>query len=427
MRKRVYRSISLSKVNHEQLSLQLPKGRVVVGIDIAKTDEYAVVMDEGQNVHLTLRWEHPKESPNFVELLQELARRHTVEVAMEPTSTYSDALRGQLLAAGFPVFQVHCKRSHDAAEVYDGVPSWHDAKSAAIVGKLHLDGASKEWPLKSDKERALRAALRVFEMHDKYNQVNLNRLESQLVVYWPEFLGLVELTSVTLVEVLLTYGGPEYVRDNAEEARKRIKRAGRYPDWDKADAIIQSARTTTGIPQVEHERQMMMAIAYEARRSQKEAKRARREVERLTETSRPARAMAPVVGRATAAVLVAAVGDPRQYESAKAYVKSFGLNLREKSSGKQKNQGLHITKRGSGVARKQLFMAVLRLIHTDPVFRAWHLKKVRRQGGKLKRKSVVALMRKLAMALWHVGRGDTFDSTRLFDVRRLDVTGTRAA
>jgi transposase len=204
---------------------------------------------------------------------------------------------------------------------------------------------------------------------------------------------------------------------------------GRYPDWQKADAIIQSAQTTIGVPQIEHERQMMMTIASEARRSQKEAKKARKEVERLvlTGSSRPAQAMAPVVGRGTAAVLVAAVGDPRQFDSAKAYVKSFGLNLRERSSGKKKDRGLHITKRGSGVARRYLYMAVLRLIQLDPVFRAWHAKKVRRQGGQLKMKSVVALMRKLAMGLWHVAKGSSFDSVRLFDTRRLDVAQEHAA
>ena len=57
--------------------------------------------------------------------------------------------------AGFEVFRVNPKRSHDAAEVYDGVPSLHDAKSAAIVAKLHLDAASERWAIRSDQEREL--------------------------------------------------------------------------------------------------------------------------------------------------------------------------------------------------------------------------------------------------------------------------------
>ena len=65
----------------------------------------------------------------------------------------------------------------------------------------------------------------------------------------------------------------------------------------------------------------------------------------------------------TAAVIVAVAGDPRNYASAAAFVKSLGLNLKEHSSGESKG-GLHITKRGPGIVRMMLYMAVLRLIQT---------------------------------------------------------------
>jgi transposase len=130
--------------------------------------------------------------------------------------------------------------------------------------------------------------------------------------------------------------------------------------------------------------------------------------------------MRAVVGKKTAAVLAASVGDPRNYSSAEAFVKSLGLNLKEKSSGKEKG-GLHITKRGPGVARMMLYMAVLRLIQTDAVVRAWYAKKVSQLGGRQKSKAIVAIMRKLAGALWHVAKGSPFDSTKLFDTRRLNL------
>ena len=43
------------------------------------------------------------------------------------------------------------------------------------------------------------------------------------------------------------------------------------------------------------------------------------------------------------------------------------------------------------------------------------------KDGKAKIKAVVAVMRKLSMALWHVAHGATFDSARLFDTRRLEL------
>ena len=164
----------------------------------------------------------------------------------------------------------------------------------------------------------------------------------------------------------------------------------------------------------------MRSLAAEARRNQSELKRAQRHVEELASREGATKELAPVVGKTTAAVLVAGVGDPRAFESPQALVKAAGLNLRERSSGQQKG-GLHITKRGSGEARMYLWMAALRLIQWDPVIRAWYTKKVKRQGGQAKTKAVVAVMRKLMLALWHVARGQAFDATKLFDIRRLGL------
>jgi transposase len=124
-----------------------------------------------------------------------------------------------------------------------------------------------------------------------------------------------------------------------------------------------------------------------------------------------------VVGKTTAVVLVSDVGDPTQFPAARTYVKAYGLNLKERSSGTKKGR-LKMTKRGPGRARRYLWLAVFRWLQADPVARAWYDKKVARDGGR-KMPAVAALMRKLAKALFHVARGETFDSTKLFDMRRL--------
>ncbi len=80
--------------------------------------------------------------------------------------------------------------------------------------------------------------------------------------------------------------------------------------------------------------------------------------------------------------------------------------------------GLRVTKRGPGLARKYLYLAALRLIMSEPLARAWYEGRKAYQGGK-KVKAVVALMRKYARGLWHVGRGQAFDAAKLFDTRRL--------
>ena len=64
--------------------------------------------------------------------------------------------------------------------------------------------------------------------------------------------------------------------------------------------------------------------------------------------------------------------------------------------------------------------ASFRWIQDDPIANAWYQRKKQRDGGRASR-AAVALMRKLAKGLYHVGRGGTFDSSKLFDTRRLQV------
>ncbi len=421
MGKRRYRAVAVKDVQVERLTEVLQGQRIVVAIDIAMEWMFAAVMSEDLTVHVTVKWSHPRETRSFLELVDQLGRAGDVEVAMEPSGTYGDALRHALLKRGWPVFRVSPKRTHDAAEVYDGVPSLHDAKSAAIIAKLHLDGASREWPLKSERARTLAAAVKLLGVHEKAFRSNRNRLAAVLARYWPEVGQWLALDSATLLELLSAYGGPETVaqdRDGASELMRRI--GGGMLAGAKVEAVAASASTTLGVPMVEEERAVTMALAREARRSQREAQKARARLKELSAGCDVTNAMAPTVGQVTAAVIFAAVGDPSEYGSAKAFLKATGLNLREHSSGKQKG-GLHITKRGSGLARMYLFMAALRLIHKDPVVRAWYERKVHRQGGTQKAKAVVAVMRKLVMALFHVGRGAPFDARKLFDVSRLTI------
>lgn len=67
--------------------------------------------------------------------------------------------------AGFNVHQASAKRVHDAKEIYDGVPSLHDAKAAWLIARLSKEGATKPWNELDDSERELYAQRREYEMH----------------------------------------------------------------------------------------------------------------------------------------------------------------------------------------------------------------------------------------------------------------------
>ncbi len=424
-KKRRYRSIPVNDKRVAAVLEKLEDAQVIVGIDIAKTRQFAAFTTTDGEVHAIVRWDHPKQSPQFIELLGRLSSHATVETVMEPSSTYGDAIRHAILETGLPVFRVNPKRSHDAAEVFDGVPSLHDAKSATIISKLHLDGCSEPWPTTSDRERDLRAALRMLTIYQRQFQQNRNRLESLLARHWPELPRVLELGSVTLLKLVIEFGGAQTVAARPKEAAELMRRTGgHFLDSKKIEMVVADAHHVFGVQPTVGELSTLRELAGEARRCQVAMNKAKKKVEVLTNEEGPAREMRAVVGKTTAAVLVAAAGDPKRYGSSAAYQKALGLNLKEKSSGTFRG-ALHISKRGSGVARHFLYLAALRLIKNDAIVRAWYDKKVRRQGGALKNKAVIAIMRKLARALWHVARGAEFDSSKLFDVARLRFSPTQ--
>ena len=417
MRKRTYRASGVKALELESLLDRVRGQRVVLGVDISKSVPYGVLMGEDESILAVVKWHQLKETRELVRILGAL-EASSLEVAMESSGTYGDALRGCLESAGYGVYQVSGKKTRDAGELYDGVPSQHDAKAAAIVAWLHLRGKSRRWRVRSAEDRDLRARLEVLEHHDSVLRASVNRLESRLARYWPELSSLLSLDGVTLLELVMAYGGPAGVREDASGAHRLMRRVGRYfLREQKIEAVLESARCTIGVAMVDAEREALRVLAGEARRAQQLGRRVRSAIRREVRRRPSLGAMREVLGDVGSAAWVTELGPASSYSSAGAYLKSQGLNLKELSSGKRKGQ-LGISRRGSRRARWWLYFAVLRWIQRDPVVRTWYERKVQRDGG-IKHKAIVAVMRKLGKALWHVGQGKAFDVRLLFDTRRL--------
>ena len=132
--------------------------------------------------------------------------------------------------------------------------------------------------------------------------------------------------------------------------------------------------------------------------------------------------MGEVVGPVTACVLWVELGNPQDYHCGAAYRKAMGLNLKERSSGRWQGQ-LKISKRGSSVVRRWLYLAALRWLRQEPV-RSWYLRQKAQRRGAAK-PALVGVMRKLALALYRVGgRGEPFDRTQLYPSRTAGSTAS---
>jgi transposase len=411
MKKHTYRAQKVNNMNWQQVNEQSAGEALVLAVDVAKVQQYALLTNQEHTQTWLMQWSHLEHTQYLIEQLKTL--EVPITVVLESTGTYGDSLRYQCRQAGFTIFQANAKKVHDAREIYDGVPSLHDAKAAWLIAKLHKDGATKPWCEPTEEERRMNALRLEYELHQDQYRRNQNRLEAYLSRHWPEVLTLMPLDSVTLEQLIKTYGSPQGVVSQSEQAASDMRGWGKSGlSAEKIALVIASAINTLGEPCIEAERQFLMALAGELHHSRQQKQITKQALEAIVENDEALREMGRTVGKVTTAVLISLHLDPRRFATPKSYQKALGVNLTEKSSG-QLNGRLRLSKRGSATARKFLYLAALRLLVNDPLVGKWYKAK---KDDRAKLKTVIALMRKLPLALWHIARGERFDAGKLLKV-----------
>ena len=142
------------------------------------------------------------------------------------------------------------------------------------------------------------------------------------------------------------------------------------------------------------------------------------QVEALTGTVRyaqPARALMGEkgVGVLTAMVFLAEMGDLSRFRNRRQIGGFLGLVPSSDESGESGERKGHITHQGPWRVRRALCQATWTRVRTDPHEQAAYQRIVRR-NPKHKKIAVVAVMRRLAIRLWHIGR-DAQRRGRCFD------------
>jgi transposase len=413
MPRKAYRATCVNQVNWEQLARGKEGLGVTFGVDVGKHDLLVVCRWADERFERPWRIKNPREIPAFVALVKRAQVGRQVVVAMESSGTYGDALRQALGDEDIEVQRVGGKAAHDYAEVFDGVPSQHDGKDAAVVAELAALGKGRPWPYEAADSWEEELTYWVEEMMTQRRIVTMwqGRLEGLVARHWPEALQVLKLSSVTLLRVLKHYGSAKALAADPKAAA-RLTRWSRRLLSKKIDELLAGARSSVGVRVGAWEQRRIQEYAEKALAARREVKRAQRRLRQLAVGHQVLQAQGKVVGIPTACVLWVCTGDPRKFDSAAAYRKAMGLNLVERSSGTYQGQ-LRISKRGHSRTRQWLYLAALRLVQTSGV-RAWYeAKKVGHEGDA--RRLLVAVMRKLAVSLYHVGvRNEQFQPWRVF-------------
>jgi transposase len=431
-RKNPYSQINVNEISIRQLLRDRVGRKVVVGVDVGKAELTLCLVWGAGDFERPWRVKSPGQIPLAISMLVELNKICPVTVAMESSGTYGDPFRQALDDAGLPVHRVRGKAVKDDSEGFDGTPSSHDGKDAAIIGTLCVNGRSKPWPWQgvkvesnesvkdadvstdvesSETDQAIRYWVRQLDTAQRIKQISCGKLEGMLARHWPEAGGLTGQSAPTLTGALLHWGDPRALANDPSAADKLAKFGGHYLKPEKIERLVESARSTVGVRMNSWARREMRDIAGAIIEQRRKIQQCRRELKKLTKDHRVIQSQAPAVGLITACVLWMCLGDPQQYGSAAAYRKAMGLNLTERSSGMHQGK-LKLSKRGQRLPRKWLYFSSLRWMR-EPSVKIWLENKKRRDGGR-GGKAATGIMRKVASAAWHAGVGEVFDPRRLF-------------
>ncbi len=210
VKSRAYRAVDVNRIELDDW-LAGREGLVVhAGLDIGKEWIYGTLRWGVGDFDRPWRVRNPADVIRLAELLRDVGQGRQLIVAMEPTGTYGDAARQALERAGVVVHRVSPKMASDYAEVFDGVPSQHDGKDAAVVAELAAQGKSWPWPMPKPTEIEQELAYQVDWLDGQRRQMMqwCGRVEALLSRHWPEATRIVPLCSGTMLACLAEYGGP---------------------------------------------------------------------------------------------------------------------------------------------------------------------------------------------------------------------------
>jgi transposase len=428
--KRAYSRVKVKSVEVDQLTAKAKgQAKVSLGLDIGKLEIVACLRwSEGQ---FERPWSvnNPFEINALVELCIELNKEVEVVVAMESTGTYGDAVRRALTVAKIPVVRVAGKYVSDYKEIFDGVPSQHDGKDAAMIAELSAMGKGASWNYIPDPEALAHVRYHVRSAdHAKNEFVRLiGKLEASVTRHWPELTREIELSTPTALKLLSTYGSPAEAAKNSQ-LETQLRKWGSMFNPSKIERIAASARGTSGIPMDSYEMLWMKDLASQAIEANRKVARCAKGIEKILLKDTFWCNYVKAVGAGTLGVLLTTVGDPRNYPNGGSLLKALGLNLKERSSGARIGERA-ITKRGSAQARRWLYFWALRAVQ-QPALKDWYFRFHATEPGKprkdhRKMKGLICLMRKLVRSLRRsVCDGVAFDYQKVTDQPK-PITGRR--
>jgi transposase len=380
-----------------------------IGIDIGKRQHVAAVCRDGERVAQQAVLRFAADRSGFLQLRSWLARQGTVErVVMESSGHYWIPLAGALARQGVPVAVVNpvSAKYFGKRRLQRTKSDPADARTLAALGMA--DQPRTREPLQGAEVReAARFAMRLVEEQSRVD----NRIHRLIDLGFPELARAYDDPTCISALAVLRVAPTALVAARKHPgtlARAARPGGGRPIGETKATEIIALARQTIAPPELEGQVRFEMALLIEQHDLlDRQIEDAESRVRMLLDSELARRLQTiPGVGPATAATLIAEIGDINRFADFDKLVAYVGVHPAERSSGEKggPETSWEMAKTGNAYLRAALYrIAVVGLQH-NPVIRDHYARK--RAAGKTKMNALGHCMKKALALVWGIWRGE---------------------
>ena len=374
------------------------------GIDIAAETHVVAIVDQTGTV-LVKPTPFGEDAEGYARLLDRLGPAPDLLVVMEATGHYWKTLFATLAAHGLAVALITPLRTHRfAGEDLERTKT--DAIDALGLARFGAQTRPAATRLPDAATEELRELVRLRDRLVQDFGDRVRPLPRRVDLGFPEFTRYVKsLDSELATAILQDYPTAQAFQGVSLKRLARLCYDGRHPvGADLAQALCEAAARSVGRHHGEAYRLQVRYACEDLDLLRRRLRTLERDIEKTLQAHEVGTLLTTIegIGPQTAARLVAELGDPAAFRSAAALAAFVGVVPALRQSGKRTPTRAGLTPLGHGPLRAKLWMPTLTAVQRNPWLRAYYERL--RARGKLPKVALVAAMRKLLIAIYHVAK-----------------------
>ena len=344
-------------------------------------------------------------------------------IGMEATSRYGENLYHELEQRGYVLRLLHPGQTHHFHQ-QQGLRAKTDRLDAMTIARALLSGEARMGYVPDERVATYRELVRLHTQLSDTAASYQNEIQALIVVLFPEFTQVfADPCLPTALSVLKAFPSAQALVEAGVEPLFQLLRAQPVAHYGRPTAkkLVALANQSVSSGRAIAGRSVSLRILCDQlEHTQANLARLNAEIEQLLNTDPGVKGLqqVPEFGPKTLAVLRAELGDVQRFSRTDEVIAYGGMDIEIKESGLWKGKA-KLSKRGSGLLRRMLYMTALRSIHReDSAFGVYYQRLVER--GLKTGSALMAVMRKMLAVAAHLLRheGEEYD--------RSPVCGSRA-